>query len=166
MGNEEEERNKLIRERMVLKRILEERKIIDQITSEKTDVFEVMREIKEEKITLGTKRKTSYARIDELQTPKSIEKGQIIIIPPEVEQTFDEIRQLISIPLTQLYEKQIPEQSPNKFTSIRKLSEFLEKGEFNAEEIALLRTLIRKIVEKNEGSLEKVLLALLVESKI
>ena len=47
MGNEEEERNKLIRERMVLKRILEERKIIDQITSEKTDVFEVMREIKE-----------------------------------------------------------------------------------------------------------------------
>ena len=55
---------------------------------------------------------------------------------------------------------------PNKYFAIRKMGEFLEEEEFTAEEIALMRTLMKRIVKKHRGSREELLLSLYIEEKL
>ena len=79
---------------------------------------------------------------------------------------LEERKKLMATPIAELYKDIVSEEQPNKYTAIRKMGEFLEEEEFTAEEIAMLRTLMRKIVRKHKGSKEELLLSLYVEEKL
>ena len=80
---------------------------------------------------------------------------------------LDERKKLMQTPLAEVYKEIIKEDAPpNKYFAIRKMGEFLEEEEFTAEEIALMRTLMKRIVKKHRGSREELLLSLYIEEKL
>ncbi len=79
---------------------------------------------------------------------------------------LDERRKLMKTPIAEIYKDVVSDEPPNKYFAIRKMGEFLEEEEFTAEEIAMLRTLMKKIVKKHKGSKEELLLSLYIEEKL
>ncbi len=80
---------------------------------------------------------------------------------------LDERKKLMQTPIADVYKEIIKEDAPpNKYFAIRKMGEFLEEEEFTAEEIALMRTLMKRIVKKHRGSREELLLSLYIEEKL
>lgn len=79
---------------------------------------------------------------------------------------LDERKKLMKTPIAELYKDTVSDEPPNKYFAIRKMGEFLEEEEFTAEEIAMLRTLMKKIVKKHKGSKEELLLSLYIEEKL
>ncbi|MCE7747101.1 MAG: hypothetical protein GPJ51_01800 [Candidatus Heimdallarchaeota archaeon] len=93
-----------------------------------------------------------------------LESEQLVL---RVMKELEERKKLMSTPIAEVYKDIISgDEPPNKYFAIRKMGKFLEEEEFTAEEIAMLRTLMRRIVRKHEGSKEELLLSLYVEEKL
>ncbi len=93
-----------------------------------------------------------------------LESEQLVL---RVMKELDERKKLMNTPIAEVYKDiAIDDEPPNKYYAIRKMSEFLEEEEFSAEEIAMLRTLMKRIIKKHEGSKEELLLSLYVEEKL
>ena len=165
-------------------RHLEERILIESLT-QPTDMDELRREIvtdrKVERIQIQPARQSNvYTPQGRIRIPvKRIEDEKEIIVPskpkkevkndPQVIHAFaevDELRKLIDKPLSEIYEREVSDKPKNKFMPIRKLSEFLENSEFDANELALLSKLVQQIVKFNKGSIERVLACLYIESEL
>lgn len=188
MQHRENKEHNVALERERLKRLMEERAVIEEIMREDdnhlavraelegTDRVKILKPIhvssKESNYAANgksyydkwkTSSKTTYLgpRHD---VSKMIESEQLVI---RVMRQLDERKKLMETPIAELFKEVIKEDCPpNKYFAIRKMGEFLEEEEFTAEEIAMIRTLMKKIVNKNKGSKEELLLTLYVEEKL
>ena len=176
MSLDPEEKTNLLRERIALSRLLEERLVIEQITTLGVDLEEIKREIKTGRITVtpefSSPSKSSYSgsKVIEDQLKQKTKQRKIKVeSSPQVINALNEmqeLRTLINKPFSDIYKQELSNVSKNKFVPIRKLREFLETQDFNANELALLTKLVKQIVKYNKGSIERVLTALFIESEI
>jgi hypothetical protein len=164
-------------------RYLEEKIIIESLT-QPTDMDELRREIgiypEVERVKIQPLRQSSaslpQSRLKIPVKKTDIEEEEIKFLrkkvekdDPEVVQAFvemEELRKLIDKPLVEIYKREIEGTQPNRFMPIRVLSEFLENGDFNANELALFAKLVKRIVNYNKGSIERVLTCLYIESEL
>jgi hypothetical protein len=157
-----------------IRRELEVKKLEEQMDSP-ANLNEIQREIHGEIVRIGNMKvylnPAPKRKKHKLNKKEIVQKKQAILaykkqLRQHAIKEIDELRQLITKPLTEIYKEKAPESEPNRYTAIRKLSECLEKEDCDANEIALLKVLIEQIIKDEEGSLEKVLMALYVETKI
>ena len=85
----------------------------------------------------------------------------------EIFRQLDEIRTEETIEIEDIITEKKPKfnPTPNRYTSIRKITELLDVMEYPAEEIELLWVLMNEIVHRSNGSLKGVLQCLYSHSK-
>ena len=166
-------------------RYLEERILIESLY-QPTDMVELRKEIglptedTKTKIRKPTKKDSRIAKKQIDIYKKTVESESLdnseIMIPrkvniddPQVAYAFsemDELRKLIDKPFSEIYKREISGVPKNRFMPIRMLKEFLELGDFDANELAFLTKLIKQIVQYNKGSIERVLTCLYIELEL
>jgi len=174
---ERERLQRLINERMAMEELMKHDKnhkaVRDEIAS--TDRREILSSIhKEEKKVNYTADGRSYFAKSRFMLDTSdlgpqydvtdmLESERLVL---RVMKELDERKKLMNTPITEIYKDIAADEPPNKYYAIRKMGEFLEEEDFTAEEIAMLRTLMKKILQKHEGSKEELLLSLYIEEKL
>lgn len=168
------EKNSIHEERERIRRQLERDKLIED-PEKPANLEEIKREIHGEIIEIGNMKiylepipKRKKAKLEKsihkkMEATKEVQEERR---KKEMEFAIKEIkslRQLLTIPLSEIYEIDVPEK-PNKYSATRMLSENILDSELDGNEIALLTKLIRKIL-KNKGK-EELLLSMYIESII
>ena len=162
------------RERERIRRELEVKKLLEE-QNNPADLEEIKREIHGEIIQIGNMKihlhpipKRKKAKLEKsiqskIESAKEIQEERR---KEEMEFALREIkslRQLLTIPLAEIYDIDIPEK-PNRYSATRMLSEKILESELDGNEIALFTKLIRRIL-KSKGK-EDLLLSLYIESII